>query len=177
MDDERRLCLATSALKIFKDVAFQALCKENADLRVQLFWKDHNVQRFRSAMELSNNWDKSPKCDCWKCAVNGRKEFDAETDSSRDCAFIPWFEEKVIACKMTIGYVLPTSTSQEHVSDTWNVVWDVDCHFVLIERMGGRWGYFAFGKKLWGAKTINDPELMKLKKLFEMLSVEELSDE
>ena len=62
------------------------------------------------------------------------------------------------------------------MSNPWDSVFDVDCHFVKLCENGGGWFMFTYGAKLWSAKTINDPELKKLEKLFELLNVDELSD-
>ena len=176
MEKEKSLDRLVTVSKLFRDARFEQVCRENADLRLQLFWKDHNVQALITAMEHANNRDNSPKCNCWNCAVSGRMDEEVGVYESKPCEFILWIEEKITICGLTSGRVLPESTPQEHTSDTWNSVWDVDCHFVKIPMVGGEWSAFTYGAKLWSAKTINDPELKKLEKLFELLNVDELSD-
>ena len=172
MEKQRSLDRLVTVSKIFRDARFEQICKENAELRLQLFWKDHNTQMLEDAMRHANNWEKSPKCNCWKCSLSGRKDDDVEVDELKTCEFIPWFEEKITACDLTIGYVQMGSTSKYHMSNNLNPVWDVDCHFVKIVMMGGDWSAFTYGSKLWDAKTVNDPELRKLEKLFKLLDQE-----
>ena len=156
------------------DARVAELRRENENLRLQLFWKDYNVQSLQEIMRTANNWHKSPKCDCLICAVSGRKDEEIETDNARACAFIPWFEEKIDMCGLKFGYAFQDSTNHPHMSNTLNGVLDVDCHFVKVGR--GDWLMFTYGKKLFRAQTVDDPELKKLKKLFQLLDDDSLSD-
>lgn len=167
MEKERSLDKLVTVSKVFMDARVAELRRENEDLRLQLFWKDHSVHLLRDVMGAANNWDKSPKCNCLSCAVSGRIEGDVESDDARDCAFVPWFEEKITECGLTFGHTLPDSTNHSHISDTWGGVYDVDCHFIKLGR--GDWNFFTYGKRLYQAKTIDDPELKKLKELIKLL--------
>lgn len=177
MEKEKHLDKLVTVSKIFVDARITHLRTENENLRLQLFWKDHNVQAMEKVIREANTWDKSPKCNCWKCAVTGRMDDDAVIDEPKQCDFIPWFEQKIAACGLISGFVLGESERKTHISNTLNGVWDVDCHFVKIPMMGGDWSGITYGSKLWKAQTANDPELKKLEMLFEMIGPDELSDE
>jgi hypothetical protein len=166
MEKQKSLDRLVTVSKIFRDARFEQLCRENAELRLQLFWKDHNDRMLKTVMEKVN------KCNCWQCAVTGRMDKDDGVDDSKKCEFIPWFEEQLITCGITSGNVLKVSVSQHHISGSWNPVWDVDCHLVKIPMIGGDWSAFTYGLKLWKAKTVDDPELKKLEKLFNLLEAE-----
>jgi hypothetical protein len=145
------------------------LRRENGNTRLQLFWKDYSVQSLQESMRTANKWDKSPKCNCLICAVSGRKDEEIETDKARACAYIPWFEELIDKkCGLKFAHALQDSTNNHpHMSNTLNGVLDVDCHFVKVGR--GDWLMFTYGKKLYQAQTVDDPELKKLEKLFQLL--------
>ena len=155
------------------DARVAELRRENEELRLRLFWKDYRVSKLQKAMQMANCWENSPNCNCWQCAVTGRMDCDTLVDESRKCGFISWFEAKVAACDLIVGYVLRDSTQSQHVSNPLNGVWDTDCHIVKIVMFGGDWSLFTYGSRLWKAKTVNDPELEKLKKLFELLSCDD----
>lgn len=177
MEKERHLDRLATVCKIFTDARVAELRTENENLRLQLFWKDHSVQALEKVIREANTWDKSPKCNCWKCAVTGRMDNDTVIDEPKKCDFIPWFEEKITTCGLIAGSILRDSKEQTHMSNSLNHVWDVDCHFVKIPMMGGDWSAITYGSKFWKAKTVNDPELKKLEKLFELIGPDALSDE
>jgi hypothetical protein len=167
MEKERSLDKLVTVSKVFMDARVSELRKENENLRLQIFWRDYSIQLLADLMGAANNWDNSPKCNCLSCAVSGRMDGVVESDNARACAFVPWFEEKIAECGMTFGYPFPTSTNYQHMSNTNGGVYDVDCHFVKLGR--GDWFFFTFGKRLYQAQSTDDPELKKLKKLFELL--------
>ena len=152
------------------DARVAELRRENEELHLRLFWKDYSVHKLQEMMRMANCWDNSPRCNCWNCAVTGRKDDDALVDGNKKCEFIPWFGAKVAACDMISGYILRTSTFSDHVSNPLNGVWDTDCHIIKIPCIGEDFGAITYGSKLWKAKTVNDPELKKLEKLFELLN-------
>jgi hypothetical protein len=167
MEKEKSLDKLITVSRVFMDARVAELRRENENLRLQLFWRDYDVQSLRAVMRTANNWDMSPKCNCLNCAVSGRMDEDVESDNARECAFVPWFEEKIVECGLTFGHTLPDSTNHSHVSDTWGGVYDVDCHFVKLGR--GDWNFFTYGKRLYQAQTIDDAELKKLKEFIKLL--------
>ena len=167
MEKERSLDRLITCSKLFRDARFEEICKENAELRLQLFWKDHHCQILKTVMKNANL--NSSECNCMHCFLSGRTNEDVEIDKEKNCEFVPWFEEKLAACELIYGNVLRDSCSQDHISCRNGGVWDVDCHFVKLPMIGGDWHAFTCGSKLWKAKTVNDPELGKLVRLFKLL--------
>ncbi len=135
--------------------------------RMLMFWRDHGIKEMKKIMYRGNSAPYGPKCNCRSCALSGRI-FGDEVNDSYCCKFKPWFEEQVAACGMVIGYH-PGSAGVhvEHDCDPLNGAWDVDCHLMYIGRSD--WYCFGFGSKLWKSRTPNDPEVIKLKKLFTLL--------
>ena len=174
MEKERSLDKLITISKVFMDARVAELRRENEDLRLQLFWKDYNVQSLQDVMASSNNWEKSPKCNCLICAVSGRTFGDEELDDERNCAFIPWLEGKIAECGLTCGHTALGSSNHSHLSDPWNGVWDADCHLVKLGRKD--WRSFSYGKRLYQAQTAEDAELKKLKNLFEQLDADTLHE-
>ena len=174
MEKERSFDKLITISKVFMDARVAELRRENENLRLQLFWRDYNVQSLEALMGTSNNWDRSPKCNCWSCAVSGRMDDGVEVDGARVCAYNPWFEEMIDECGLKFGHVRPDSTHHNHMSNTMNGVWDGDCHFVHVTR--GDWFQFTYGKRLYKAQTVDDPELKKLEKLFQLLDADSLRD-
>ncbi len=114
-------------------------------------------------------------CKCVSCVCYGRYDGN-DTDSDRwTCLFKQWFENQIASCDME---VLPGATNQLCVQHDSSPDWvvDLEAHFVsnaqahLTSRAGEDWDCFTYGAKLWKATSADDPELMKLKKLFEILA-------
>jgi hypothetical protein len=174
MEKERSLDKLITISKVFMDARVAELRRENEDLRLQLFWKDYDVHSLLDVVTNSNNWEKSPQCNCLTCAVSGRTDGEEEIDSDRKCAFIPWLEEKITECGLTFGNTTMGSSNHSHLCNTLNGVWDVDCHLVKLGRSD--WRAFSYGKRLYQAQTADDAELKKLKILFEQLDAETLHE-
>ena len=181
MEKQRNLDRLATVSKVFMDSRVVELRRENEELRLRLFWKDHNVQMLEKVMKEANQMDNAPKCNCFRCVLTERMDGDVVYDN-QSCTFIPWFEEKIKLCDLTTKYYtdlsLESTDYRIHVSDTsGNPVFIADCHFVKYCTTGIDWGSFSYGSKLWKAKTVNDPELRKLEKLFELMGPYPPSDE
>jgi hypothetical protein len=183
MEKEKSLDKLITVSKVFMDSRVAELRKENQDLRLQLFWKDYTVNSLKEVMRNANNWDRSPHCNCNICAESGRMQpesgrmqhenDDPEIDSERDCAYIPWFEEKIAECGLTFGPMAKCSAYHPHMPNKWKEMHDVDYHLVKVS---SDWCSFHYGKKLNNAKTVDDPELKKLENLFQKLYAETTHD-
>ena len=149
----------------------RVLCQRRdiEDLRLQLFWKDHNIERLAILMRSVNTL-----CNCINCEFVGINR--RSVPRSEECKFDGWFQEHVIGCGMTVG--VPRSecgsaglpASAFHMSHAYFLedqkVYDVDAHFYQQEAICLFWKY---GSKLWKATSVDDPELGKLHALFERL--------
>jgi hypothetical protein len=170
MEKEESVDRLSVVCRLLMDERVSGLRREVEELRLKLFWKDHSVQKLNEAMAEANHaWDNSPKCDCCNCLVAGRTDDDWVADDSKPCKFVPWFDEMFTVSGLTYGYVLDTSSHSDHISDSWNSVWDTDSHIVKLHTMSGDWSAFTYGSRLWKAKTVKDTELKKLEKLFQLL--------
>jgi hypothetical protein len=152
--------------KLLLDKEVIHLRQENERLRLQLFWRDHDVRRLNEMMASANQSENGPQCTCNVCAVSGRMDED-EFEQNMGCLFKPWFE----SCLERFGLVAknePASDGKFHECGGWNRVYDVDSHFHHIGRSD--WFLWTYGARLWKAKTADDPELAKLRALFKMLS-------
>ncbi len=98
-------------------------------------------------------------------------------DRSITCQFIPWFEAKINECGLIYEGLPGKHNHANHVSDSSGRVCDIDSHFVESDVIGVFMYKFTYGSKLWKAKTIDNPELKKLKKLFQLIDVESAFDE
>ena len=147
--------------------------QENAALKLQLFWKDHNLEKLKNAMVFAN-LDSGPHCKCLACSVTGRNPA-SFLPPKRGCTFKPWFENHLMTLEMQTARVEHDENSKPHICINGNLddnpmhsVIDHDSH---ICHFSGRddWFWFTYGAKLWKAKSVNDPELQKLKSLFTIL--------
>ena len=158
------------------DARLEALQKEVRELKLKLFWKEHNTSELKPAMRHANQdaTAKGPDCACLACAVSGRMDEEKEAKGF-DCAFKPYFEALLAECGLGVGYAGHGSAVCEHeAEDTGNLVYDNDTHLVHVGR--DDWVMFTYGAKLWQATAHDDPELQKLARLFELLWPAEEND-
>jgi hypothetical protein len=146
------------------------LRNENEELKLKLFWKDHNQSKLKELMIESNQF--GPQCRCIACAVSGKME-DGQTPLhwSAVCKFKPWFEDLLAKHGLTAetGVQADQEPTEPHMSmDGKNGVYDVDAHF--YHPTSSDWVLWAYGAKLWKAKYVHDIELQKLSALFQSLS-------
>lgn len=158
--------------KIMLDERVVALRQENERLRLHLFWKDHSVSELKEMMMHANRTE--PKCHCLACGVGGRLYPESRLlPPGSTCTFKPWFENIVAECGMTCvtGVGKEMEPVETHMScGVRNWVYDADAHFHHLSR--DDWMSWQYGAKLWKAESANDPEVLKLKRLFKALEVE-----
>lgn len=149
----------------------ESLREENRRLQLQLFWRDHEVSALESLMlDLNTARIGSPRCDCSGCCVAGRfpmaprKPFVEET-----CQFKAFFEQKLQDLGMTFICLhgMKRTIIRMEACDPFNGVCDKDCH--LVNLSGKNWFNFYYGRKLWSAFDVHDPELQKLATLFKWM--------
>jgi hypothetical protein len=154
--------------KILYEQELLALRQENEALKLSLFWTKYSPTNLKTLMSCANECHpEAPQCKCIPCTVSGRHSGDASSDDMWTCGFKPWFVQKLAECQMDNGYITADSNKHTHECDDSGDVWDVDAHLVQIGRSD--WNTFTYGIKLYKASYINDPELLKLKKLFDIL--------
>lgn len=156
--------------RLLLDERVLELRMENEALRLKLFWKDHNLCELRDLMAMANR--AGPDCSCTSCALTYRKRIEKDRQPRDEpCSFKPWFESILADLDMIciIGFWPELKPVFDHDCTDYHV-YDVDSHF--HHNGQANWLFWGYGSKLWKAKTINDPELQKLKRLFERLKRE-----
>jgi hypothetical protein len=178
--------------KVLMDTRLLELKRENEELKLKLFWKEHNPCMLKQAMRGFNAG--FSHCACLACIVGERcdggtlgyapyqfvQEYDNHTVMTPcdrchiRCQFKPLFEKKIAEQDMSVGF---------GVSDAHLPVWVDGCvvhdatvlddgqHFNNLRRTD--WNTFTYGARLWKAASATDTELMKLKRLFHALTLDE----
>ncbi len=162
--------------KILVDMRLQELVQENRKLREEnqrlertVFWKLHSLDWFKKL--IKETLQTRVKCKCkachWYDSSNG---FNGEWDCSLQLAF------KNLAEKH--GFIVVHEGSGEYYpitdEDLGETEFDPstfctgDVHFVLTQSFTD-WVVLGFGEKFSEAKSIHDPEVVKLKQFFETL--------
>ena len=168
-----------SVSHVLYDHALAKLRKENASLRLKLFWKDYNLKELIEAMVFANNAT-GPKCVCTACVSSGRIPDYMTSDQYAPCTFKQWFESHLASLGMETKMSLFQGENKNHIclhgkdvrAKEAGVVFDDDTHFSHYS-FRDNWTRFTYGSKLWAASNVNDPELLKLKSLFGILRKEE----
>ena len=165
---DKFLCVA----KILTDARLQELVEENRKLKLALFWKTYDIRQLRLRIEagIQNHLN----CECKSCHSH---ELSDECNEEWECAVTRRFQD--------IAREHGLSTAQENV-DKYDYlelgaemdprrIQEQDVHIVLpfVDTrsmwLNMDWVVLGYGEKLNQAKSIDDPELIKLKKLFETL--------
>lgn len=153
--------------KLLLEPRLLELRNENERLKLELFWKTHSMSKLKRLMEACNQ-----ECRCLSCAVSGRMEEHCRAMPwGTHCKFKAWFDQQLAMHGLTSiqGVQINQDPVCQHMScDDENWVYDVDSHFHHLTR--DDWVTWMYGSKLWKAKTVNDPEVLKLQALFLSLS-------
>ena len=157
--------------KMFADQRVSELLAENKELKLQLFWKDHSTTKLKAAMSFANQKSGGPGCNCLACAVSGRKDENNGIEAAGfDCTFKPYFDSLLLEYGLVSMNCGGNWVSRpQHVSDDtpYSFVFDSNCHLVQMGR--DDWFHFTYGARFWKAKSVCDPELLKLYNLFSKL--------
>jgi len=179
--------------KVLMDTRLLELKRENEELKLTLFWKEHNPCMLKQAMRGANA--RGPSCACLACIVGGRcdsgtlgyapyqfvQEYDEHTVCTPSdrchvrCQFKPFFEQAIAEQGMSVGFGVPEPDMHLPVwvdgcvAHDANAVLDDGRHFSNLRRAD--WNTFAYGSRLWKAASVTDTELMKLKRLFNALAL------
>jgi hypothetical protein len=151
--------------KIFADQRVSELLAENQELKLKLFWRDYGASNLRESMQYANQKVGGPDCKCLACAVSGRMDTDAES-AGFECIFEPYFRALLQECGLE-SLNTDFQGATQHISSE-NFVYDSDTHLIRVGR--DDWVHFTYGSRLWKAKTVCDPELLKLRALFDKLN-------
>lgn len=141
--------------KILIDLRLQDLIAENRKLKLELYWSRRCTDEFERALKHYNNEDNF--CDCGNCFPL------AERDS--DCILMDHVKKCILFYGMTFVVAGEDGcpARPQRVAESFTLESDlVDLDVHIVQMRDG----FAYGSKLWKAKSDDDPELTKLKVLF-----------
>jgi hypothetical protein len=158
-----KYALLALASKVLYEREILELRTENERLKLSLFWKTYGPEQLYTAMQDANAH--ITQCKCFMCAVSGR--YDLETNICA-CSFVPWFEKQLAKCGLESATIDDQSKHFQHES---MLAWDIDTHFVHDGGLDDHWLQFSYGSKLHRATSIENPELQKLKRLFELITM------
>jgi hypothetical protein len=154
---ERNLDKLALVSKILIDQRMLALRRENERHRFRTFWLKHSSIKLKELMQIANREAvNGPRCACVHCQRMDRQVVTFEPQFTTTCLFTPWFNALVASC----GLVCET------LVDDYDL--DPDAHFVLLGPRS-EWINWQYGKKLVKKPSLNDPELQKLKQLFDRM--------
>ena len=147
------------------------LQRENETLKLRLFWEKYGPDKLKAVMRLVNEQDWMG-CICLACIQSDRHERGCRRiDASNDgpCKFKPQFEYELREHDMSFACGLPHVPIwvDGSVVNSRNNVLDDGHHFTNLGSHD--WVSWTYGSKLWKATSVDDPELAKLKSLFETL--------
>jgi hypothetical protein len=185
--------------KLLLDREVIQLRAENERLRLELFWRDHNVEQLGKTMAAANQSTKGPRCACLVCAISGRRDPDLDQMEPSDNEPAPESSDDEDTMGVSVDEAEPGCGG-----------WDAGCKFKpwfeefiryyeLVDSVGtfpnqegayhmaggdiavydvdshfhhvvrGDWYHWTYGARLWKATNVDDPELGKLRALFTTL--------
>jgi hypothetical protein len=160
--------------KILLDGRVIELRQEVETLKLEIFWRDHSLFRLNNAMKIANGMH--VKCWCGNCGLRGRTYLMSEAgliDHDAECRFMPWFDGVLLSHGLVMlessrdrGFRCHSVPTSIRPLSRDNDCMDYDCHLFKLDTHSAS---YAFGTKLWQAKSVNDPELQKLINLISML--------
>ena len=168
--------------KILSDSEVFALRKENeklkkinAKLNWNLFWTKYNIEILTCQIQRSNFiFPEAPDCNCYCCGISGRLspwQMDNEVHNTT-CTFTPLLQNTFAYVGLKIVETLDIQSlhkSQHHLAHEYSSDFvDVDAHIVVEED----WTRFAYGSRFFNVTSMDDPAMLKLKNLFEILKTE-----
>jgi hypothetical protein len=153
--------------KLFADQRVSELLAENQELKLKLFWRDYGVTNLQEAMQYANQKVGGQDCSCLACAVSGRKDTDT-VSAGFACKFEPYFRALLQECGLESLNAGPMAAIEHISNNSGNFVYDSDTHLIRVGR--DDWVHFTYGSRLWKATTVCDPELVKLRTLFDKLN-------
>ncbi len=131
-------------------------------------------------MGRANKHAKGPRCRCESCVDCQRYEptiLDGYDDEVEDgpCNFKPWFEQALRRHGLSFQKFCYSPQTHEQ-SEEWETSYDREMHMEYHDNvhfhmysLDRAWDSWVYGKKLWDARSIRDPELLKLRNLFKEL--------
>ena len=141
---------------------------------MKIFWEKHNVEELRELTRQANQ--KYVQCKCCGCVVSGRWVEDSYCENPWTCLFAKWFDTQILNCDMLVERGSKQNKCiMGHDCNPTEWVIDSDVHLIrrgdahLPSQEDTKWRYFTYGSRLFNATSEDDPEIQKLKRLFDVL--------
>jgi hypothetical protein len=152
----------------------QELVNENRKLNLALFWKKYNCEKLRK--RISVKFQRRIQCKCHSCCVVDKSLIcNCEEECSVEREFVQFVEQHGFSVAKESLYGYDKNTVHATYDDEYGPeladeiqFFRGDVHFVIPSNYAD-WVIAGYGGKFYTAKSINDPELQKLKQLFEAL--------
>lgn len=154
--------IISSLMKENKDLA-----KENAKLKLKLFFKEHKYAKLKILQEKANKRIRTLRCNCIECCSYNNL-WQGHEDPHKDCAFKTWFKSKLAASGLTCTHVREDETFAWFVSGKQHKIYAADTDFVELRHHVGDdcISKFIYGPKILNAGSVEDEALKKLEALF-----------
>ena len=156
--------------KLFRDASLTHVLNENKKLKEELntfklekFWGDNNINVLKMCLTQLQS---SMRCTCTDCRYSGMIQLNPNQMREpirRECIFVPWFIAQLEACNLTYTVIGKDYAIVCHSAGYCINIPGISSHFVKTKTG------FAYGKLLYDAKTFDDPELGKLRRLFNLI--------
>lgn len=157
-----RLLLETRVLQLERDVKRKKL---------ELFWNIYNMHRLNTAVRIAN--ERHARCVCNICLYYHRDpSASSETThlNLKKCLFAEWLVAQYAAFglqtlrfrdNICVKCCFAGNRPHRPVDPARDCVMHMDCHLVTS---GPCDGYIRYGRRLYGATSVQDPELRKLRR-------------
>lgn len=163
--------------KILVDMRLQELLEENRKLKEEkekfellVFWQTHNIDWLRGHIYL--NRQTHLQCKCQVCHLH--RTFNGRIAYCQRCSLLEFFWDfaekhgfKVARASREEGKYENefVAVENEDLGETWEMFCTGDAHFVIPSDTDD-WIVLGYGERLSKARSVHDPEVVKLKEFF-----------
>jgi hypothetical protein len=167
--------------KILVDMRLQELVEENRKLKeyndmleLRVFWRTYGIVQLRARITNAIGYSLVDHCNCCSCSWAGKSR---QCNGEDECNLKICFERLARKHGFTVvgedgEKFAPIENEDleedEEFNEDLQFFCSGDVHFVMASSVTD-WVVLGYGEKLNQAKSIHDPELVKLKKFFEKL--------
>jgi hypothetical protein len=147
----------------------EKLKRDNSDLQLQDFRKDHSYTKLRKLQKKANRTIQSLRCGCSGCYENCI--WKKGEDATQACRFSSWFRSQLEACHLTYTHITENNLHEWDVAGLEHTVYDVDTDFVELRNYynGTYISKFVYGPSILYSTDIYDEPLGRLDHLFDNL--------
>ena len=161
-----QLCRLATLSRVLYDKEMLDLRNEIELLKLKLFWTNHHIDKVQECFVYLNRT--VCKCSCGNCVEHLHEHEDIFSEPyDIECRFVPfikWIIQDLVGMKFKMVHpILYGDSDAPYNLEQEKLDYD-NAHFVV-----GFWQFQrSYGPKLSEAKSVNDPELLKLKAFFDL---------